>query len=223
MRFGRPRLSAGLGVVLLAFAAILCAPHVLAFPYSARFGRATVYSETPIRPDTAAVLQRSQALLERSPLYDARSRRTVFLTSGGWRWALLSLNAHDSFALSRPFSGAIVVNRSDVAKDEVHAPQAIGGERSLSGVIAHEWTHGLIRARFGPLADWRYPAWLREGYCDVVAGGGSLTDAQAADLRARGVAHPALLYFDGRRRVEAALRRNGGSVDRVFAEARSGP
>ncbi len=87
-------------------------------------------------------------------------------------------------------------------------------------MIAHEQTHGLIRARYGSLADVRYPAWLREGYCDVVAGGGSLSDAQAALLDRRDPSHPALLYYHGRKRVEALLRADGGSVDRLFATAK---
>lgn len=94
--------------------------------------------------------------------------------------------------------------------------QSVAGSRSLSGVLAHERTHGLIRARYGVLADLRYPTWLREGYCDVVAGGGALSDAEAARLKARHETIPALAYHDGRKRVEALLRR-GRSVDALFA------
>ena len=42
-------------------------------------------------------------------------------------------------------------------------------ERRLSDVMAHERTHILIRARFGILNEMRYPAWVRDGYCDDVA------------------------------------------------------
>lgn len=79
-------------------------------------------------------------------------------------------------------------------------------------------THGLIRRHFGLLADWRYPAWLREGYCDDVAGGGSLTDAAAASLLRDGQSVPALAYWQGRKRVERRMATNDGSVDRLFAE-----
>ena len=82
-------------------------------------------------------------------------------------------------------------------------------------------THGLIRARFGITSDWRYPAWLREGYCDYVAGGGSLTDAEAARLLSTHHDHPALVYWQGRKRIEAELARNGASVDALFAAHRS--
>jgi hypothetical protein len=50
-----------------------------------------------------------------------------------------------------------------------------------------------------------------------VAGGGSLTDAEAANLIAAKEYPPALAYWRGRKTVEAELRRNGGSVDALFA------
>lgn len=114
---------------------------------------------------------------------------------------------------------AIVINRSGPARDVVFNRAAIGGERSPSGVIAHERTHGLIRARYGLFADLQYPAWLREGYCDVVAGGGSVSDRDVALLDARHETSLALRYYEGGRRVEAALRANRGSVDALFGKA----
>jgi hypothetical protein len=81
---------------------------------------------------------------------------------------------------------------------------------SLHGTIAHEMTHGLIRAHFGTLGDHRYPAELREGYCDYVAGGGSITDAEALKLQRSAPSAPALVYGpaqEGRRRARRQSRR----------------
>jgi hypothetical protein len=78
-------------------------------------------------------------------------------------------------------------------------------------------THGAIRRHFGVLADARYPQWLREGYCDFVAGGGTLSDAEAITLSKANPRDPALAYWRGRQRVAAELSRNGGSVERLFA------
>jgi len=77
-------------------------------------------------------------------------------------------------------------------------------------------THTAIRKHFGLFADRRYPTWLREGYCDYVAGGGSLTDAEAAALIKFDPRHAALVYWRGRKRVETELNQLGGSVDALF-------
>ncbi len=209
-------------LTILAVAWIFCAaiPEALAFPHHLEVGDTQLYSETPI-PEGAArdVLARSDRLLKASPIAGPGYGRRIFLTNGGWRWLLLAPGSQRAIAITRPFVETIVFNRSDIASDSVMTAASVTGRRSLAGVVAHERTHGLIRAHFGPLADWRYPGWVTEGYCDVVAGGGTLSDAQAAALKARGETMPALFYYDARKRVEAALKRNGGSVDRLFADA----
>lgn len=210
----------GTALAGIAAALVTCtlAPEALAFPYRDTIGDTAVYAERPIPRGMHDVLLRSDALLRRSAIYGPGYGRRIFLTDGGWRWHVLAGQSSGAFAVSRPLLETIVVNRSDIFRDRVENGRAVAGVRSLSGVIAHERTHGLIRARYGVLADLRFPAWLREGYCDVVAGGGSLSDADAARLKARGERVPALLYYDGRKRVEAELRR-GRSVDALFMEA----
>lgn len=196
-------------------------PEALAFPYHRTIAGASVWSETPLpSPATERVLDRADALVRASPLAGPPTGRRVFLTEGGWRWRWLSLTSSGAFGLTRPFSEAVVVNRSDVAVDRVVNGATVGGTRTLSGVIAHERTHGLVRARFGVVAEARLPLWAREGYPDYVARESSLSDAQAAMVRRAGASPPALAYYDARRRVAQTLAANGGSVDRLFADAR---
>lgn len=207
-------------LTLLGVAWVFCAfvPEALAFPHHLQVGDTQLYSEAPIPEDAARdVLARSDRLMKASAIAGPGYGRRVFLTNGGWRWLLLAPGSRQTIAITRPFAETIIFNRSDIASDR--AMTAVGS-RSLAGVIAHERTHGLIRAHFGPLADWRYAAWVTEGYCDVVAGGGTLSDAQAAALKAEGKTTTPLFYYNARKRVEAALKRNGGSVDRLFAEAK---
>jgi hypothetical protein len=108
-----------------------------------------------------------------------------------------------------------VINRTDAEHDRVETGRAVGGVRTLSGVIAHESTHLLERVHFGQVKSLGFPAWKFEGYADYVAQEGSLSDADAAKLRREGRDHPALVYYDGRKRVEAALK-GGETVDQLF-------
>ena len=204
-----------LNAALLLFAATLVAPQLLFFPYAARAGGWEIQSEQPIPPEIAQVVARADALLAASPINQPQPRR-VFLTDGGWRWHLLAVKSADAFGLTRPVSEAIIINSSDVAGDVVRNGREVGGRRSLSGTLAHEATHGLLRARFGIIATARMPNWQVEGYCDHVAQESSLDDATARALLAAGRDHPALVYWQGRQRVAALLARVGGDVDAMM-------
>lgn len=216
MLFGRRPLL--LAAPLIFIAGAFYAPLLLAFPYKAKIGRTTVWSVTPISSKIGNVLARSDALLAQSPLFDPPPPTSVYLTGGGWRWTILSVGASDSFALTRPLGGAIIVNSSAIDLDRVSRGRGLGTVRSLSGVIAHETTHNLIRRRYGMVQAIQLPQWLAEGYPDYVARESSLSDAQVAALRAANKDHPALPYFQGRRRVAATLAKSGGSVDDLFRQ-----
>ena len=196
----------------------LAAPQLLAFPYHARSNGSEIWSEAPLpQGQIDRVTARAAALVAQSPLARVPETRHVFLTRGGWRWLWLTLTSHDAFGITRALNEAVIVNRSDLAADRAFNGAAIGGVRSLSGVIAHETCHGMERRHFGVTVDATKPAWLREGYCDYVAQESSLSDADVARLKAQGRDHPALVYYEGRRRIAAGLAANGGDVDGLFA------
>ena len=201
---------------LALLATATAAPQLLAWPYSAEIGRTLVYSERPIPAEMRRVLARSDALVARSPLAEPGLERRLFLTDGGWRWDLLALTSRGAFALRRPLRDAIVVNASDVAADRVENGAPVGGVRTLSGVIAHETTHLLVARRLGEWSAFLLPSWKSEGYADYVARESSLGDGDYARLRANGARREAMFYYEARRRVAAALARNGGDVERFL-------
>ena len=205
------------GLVPAIALTIVFAPEALAFPYRATIDGNAIYSDRPIPPAIGAVLARADRLIAASAIYGPNYGHRVFLTDGGWRWRVLSIGASDAFALTRPLSEAIIVNASDVAADRVSKPGTVGTRTGLARVIAHERTHGLIRARYGLVADLRLPEWKREGYCDYVSGGTTLADREAAALIGAGQHSGALDYYGYRQRVAAVLAANGGSVDALFA------
>lgn len=211
------RIAAALSAPFALLIAPLYAPQLLAFPYRAESAIGTVRSDRPIDPAALArVASRTGALLAASPISRDDERRPVFLTDGGWRWSWLALSSRGSFAFTRPVTRAVVVNASDLARDTVENGAPVGGRRPLHAVLAHEFTHGILRRRYGPVAMAFKPQWLIEGYADHVAGNSSLTAADVARLERRGAGHPALPYYYGRRKVEATLRANGGDVDALF-------
>ena len=103
-----------------------------------------------------------------------------------------------------------------MAADRVENGAPVGGVRSLSGVIAHETTHLLVARRIGEWRAFMLPGWKSEGYADYVARESSLRDSDYARLRANGASRPAMFYYEARRRVAEALRRNGGNVEAML-------
>jgi hypothetical protein len=208
-----------IGAALLLLASPLMAPQLLAFPYYAKAGDSQVWSETPI--DQAAlgkVMGRAETLVSASPIAREQEPRRIFLTDGSWRWLWLANIYRGTFALTRFAGQNLIVNRADLAADRIVNNRPVGGARQLSSVIAHETTHGVLLHHFGLIAMMGQPRWRVEGYCDHIARESALSDADVARLAARGEKHPALLYYHGRKRIEAELAANGGSVDALFAQ-----
>lgn len=211
------RLAASAAILLGGFGALaVTAPRVLAFPYHAVSNGQRVWSETPIdQPALDRITARAAKLVNASPLSNGRETRDIYLTNGGWRWTMLSLQNRAAFGVTRAVNEAVLLNRSDLARDRIF--NRSGRERALSGVIAHETCHGMERRRFGFHISLVRPQWLVEGYCDHVAQESTLGDAEAARLKAQGRSSPALPYYEGRRKVAAILAENGGNVDALFA------
>lgn len=151
-----------------------------------------------------------------SPLATSRERRPIFLTDGGWRWTWLAPGSVGAFAISRPLTKAVIVNRTDPPGRTIVNGRTIGGRRDLGSVLAHEFSHGLIRRHFGELAAIQFPTWKVEGYCDHVSGVSSLSAGDVATLEATKTTHPGLAYYHGRKKVAEELEANGGNVDALF-------
>ncbi len=201
------------GIYLIAS---LFHPPLLLFPHVRKVGATPVFSESPIPDEIEGVVGRADTLVRTSPLFTPDVlERPVYLTNGGFRWRLLTLGS-TALALSRPVVETIVVNRSNVVTDQVWYSGDPVPARDLSGVIAHERTHALIRKRFGAFSHHHYPTWVVEGYADHVSGWRSMSDETASQLMAEGRRTPGLFFHERGKRVERALEAGGGSVDELF-------
>lgn len=202
----------GAGLLLAVYT-----PEVLAFPYKARFGDTVVRSERPLPADLGKTIAAADALVAKSAIYQGPVSRRIFLTEGGWRWRLMALQLDGTIAFRRPPGNLIVIDDADPAADSARNHIPFPGIRTLHDTIAHETTHILITDHFGLLQAAQFPQWKVEGYADYIAGRSSLDDARAALVRRQDPYHPALAYYDGRKRVAAALARDP-NVDHLFLQ-----
>ena len=197
----------------------LLAPQTLAFPHRQQIGLHDVRAESPLSLAQRDAIVAADQKVARSPSGPFRQPdQDIYLTNGGWRWSWLSLGASGAFAFTRPHNDAIVVGKANPQTAQVHSSALAGRRRSLDSIVAHEMTHGSIRAHFSITADFRYPLELREGYCDFVGGESTLSDQEATKLIAEGKSHPSLSYWRGRKNVEAFMQRPGVSVTSLFED-----
>jgi len=164
------RIAGGtVGFIAIAYLLLLYFPQPL-FAYSTTYERFDVHAREPIDAGIDKVLDRAEARLKTSPLYNAELRGPIFLTNGFGTYALLSHKAYNSFGNSVPFVSNVFINKADIEGDRVFVNREKNNSRFLSGVIAHEITHLFIRQRYGTLTSMLQPAWKNEGYCEYIAG-----------------------------------------------------
>jgi hypothetical protein len=164
-------------VASAAFIILLSFPQLL-FAHEMSYNSFKIYSREPIDQSVTAVLNKVQERFESSPLKNDEVKPRVFLINNFRAYSMLSLYiGANSFGKGYAVlpTDNIFINKSDIAKDLVFRNSAANNLRSLSGVIAHETTHLLIRKRFGYWRNLTMPTWKKEGYAEYVAGGSTLS------------------------------------------------
>jgi hypothetical protein len=168
--------AAGL-LAAAAYILLLCFPEPL-FAHQLMFKNFTVYARQPLDPNIYTVLDRAETRLATSPLNTAEVRPRIFLLHSTGLYAAFTLylgsNSFGKGFGALPTSN-VFINAHDAPNDLVFRDAPDNNRRSLSGVIAHETTHLLIRKRFGYFRNLTMPAWKKEGYAEYVAGGSTLS------------------------------------------------
>ncbi|MGH9870950.1 MAG: hypothetical protein ACRD9S_00515 [Pyrinomonadaceae bacterium] len=162
--------------IVVGFVMLLSFPQVL-FAHETSYRDLKIYSREPLDQNIYAVLDRAEARLATSEINNAEVKPRIFLTNGFKLYSFLSLYIWgSSFGKGYPLlpTQNVFINKSDLAKDLVFRNAPANNQRSLSGVIAHETTHLLIRKRYGYWRNFTMPTWKKEGYAEYVAGGSTL-------------------------------------------------
>jgi hypothetical protein len=224
MRLAR-RLLSLLLLLGAAYVAILAFPQPN-FSYRATHGQFDVFSDRPIPPQIASVLDDVRRRIERSELYDSGQRFRIFFCNDDWRMALYSQRFSSAAGgiADTWLTRNVYIRRSDIAANRLFAPTgtlADAADRPLAYFIAHEATHVMESRAFGRLVSVRAPTWLLEGYADYI--GKASFDRE--DNRRRLLAGDPLLdpatigiYRRHHLLVATLIERDRLTVHRLFAE-----
>lgn len=161
---------------VVAYVLLLSFPQAL-FAHEISYRNLTVFSGEPLDQNIYAVLDRVESRLATSEINNQEVKPRIFLANSFSFYSFLSLylgsNSFGKGYAALPTSN-IFINKSDLAKDLVFRNAPANNERSLSGVIAHETTHLLIKKKFGYWRNLTMPTWKKEGYAEYVRGGSTL-------------------------------------------------
>jgi hypothetical protein len=202
-----------------AYLLLLCFPQVL-FAHEVSYKNFTVYSREPLGRNVYALLDKVETRLSASVINNQAVKPQIFLiNSHGWYKAMTLYLGGNSFGKGFPMlpTSNIFINRSDLATDLVFRNAPADNQRSLSGVIAHEATHLLIRKRFGYWRNLTAPVWKREGYSEYVAGGSTLDyETGVKRWKANPKDGSGYQYFKYYMLVKHLLEHEKMSVDELF-------
>jgi hypothetical protein len=190
------------------------------FAYAVNYKDFTVYSRDPLDDHIYAVLDRAHSRVAASRLYVGTVRPNVFLTGSTRVYASLTLYAGGN-SFGKGFAALptrnVFINAHDSARDLVFRDAPSNNMRSLSGVVAHETTHLLIRKRYGYWRNLTIPDWKKEGYAEYVAGGSTLSyESGVAMWKARPHDATGYQYFKYLMLVKYLLEHERITVDDLF-------
>lgn len=159
-----------LTAVFSAYALTLIFPQIL-FAHAVSHKNFKVYARQPLDENITRVLDLAEEKLKKSPIYDERVKEKIFFSDSFGFYTFQYPVSRNSFASTIPGIGNVRINKSDIGGDLVFRNTDADNRRSLSGIIAHEITHNLIRKRFGLVNSLvKLPKWKDEGYCEYIAG-----------------------------------------------------
>jgi hypothetical protein len=162
-------------VIFAAYLLTIIFPQFL-FANELSYKNFQVYSRQPLDGNIERVLDLAEARLAKSPIYDREMTQRIFISDLYALYTFLGPFSRKAFANTIPVAGHIRVGKIDAKHDLVFRNSDADNQRSLSGVLAHEVTHNLIRKRFGLINSFTsLPNWKDEGYCEYVAGEGTLS------------------------------------------------
>ncbi len=208
-----------LTVLALLYASLHVFPQVL-FAHSITAEGITLYSRTPLPAEASDCIRRAAALVQKSELAVPARRERMFVCNSPWLFQFFKPRT-GGFACSVPVTDHIFIADADFAADVARWPAPNYNTRSLSAVMAHEITHGLIRHRLGLLRGILLPDWLDEGYADHVARESSFPEAEGLRRMVSGERHPspAYRYFMYRQMVRYLLEAKQLSFSQAVTKA----
>ena len=115
------------------------------------------------------VLDKSEKLLKGTELFKIGINQDIFICSSYNEFTFFAPISRKAYGINNPISQNIFLTKSSISGNYILRNGDENNKYSLSGVIAHETVHSLLRNELGLLKYKLLPSWKNEGYCDFIA------------------------------------------------------
>ncbi|MBS3820254.1 MAG: hypothetical protein GVY16_03960 [Planctomycetes bacterium] len=206
----------GLGVIYLL---ALAFPEPL-FQNRLQIDGIELHSTAEIPAESADLLRRTRDRVRRSELYRDDLQFDIFICNSDWLFTVLAPRGRDGFGACFPVTDNIFLASVDLRSNVSRAYRQHLSDRPFVAVAAHEITHVLLRKHVGFWGEQAAPTWLKEGYCEMIAGQPSFPPPMGDYLLARGRRGGAasFVYFMYLRMVEYLIEVEGRSIRDLLAD-----
>jgi hypothetical protein len=214
------RANRTLSIATLLYLALAAFPQVL-FAYNVDAKGVTVYSRSPLPPETTARIEAALELVNHSELAGSGRTERVFICNNPWLYRLFYPLGREEMAVALPATGNIFIRDADVVHDIARGTAAVHNRRTLSSTMAHEMTHNLIRYRLGFVGGIFLRRWVDEGYADYVAQESSFPVEEGLQLLREGKedSSGSFHYFLYRQMVRHLIEDRHYSFDEIVKRA----
>jgi len=180
-----------------------------------------VYSTVKLDGGIKDVLDKSEGLLCQSEIYDQSHKQKIFFCNNTILFSAFALFSYDAFAVNNPITSNIFIANGDIQNNISHRAAKDNNTRSLSGVIAHEVCHSLLKIELGFIKNKFLSTWKNEGYCDFIAQESSFQNTEGINQicsKNNNQKNKSFTYFKYRQYIDYLINQKNKSILTIVDE-----
>lgn len=192
----------------LVYLIIFLFPQIV-FGNTVEYKSFTVYSHTIADKKIFVVLDSAESLISASEFRRIKPvKYNLYLCSSFFEYFLFAPTQSHAFACNNFLTGNIIISKSNISQNQVVRNDVENNLRTLSGTIAHEITHSILKKHVGFLQYIRLDTWKKEGYSDFIATESSLNFRNGLNLLcdSQYSPEPSFKYFKHRLYIEYLIK-----------------
>jgi hypothetical protein len=203
--------------LLAVFLMLFLFPKII-FGNKLEYKSFTIYSHLHPDKNIFTILDSVENLINSSELHKSKTTEyKIYLCNNFSEFSLFAITQRHSFAFNNPLTNNIFISKSDILQNTVQRNGNENNLRTLSGTIAHEITHTLIKDEFGFVKYILLDTWKDEGYSDFIAKESSFDYKKVMMLlcNSENPSSPSFKYFKYRFCIEFLIRETHLSIVKI--------
>jgi hypothetical protein len=158
-----------LAALISAYFLFLLFPEIF-FRYKVEYKSFILYTHSDPGKNIFQILDSAEKLISRSELYKKETKKyKLFLCGDFPEYSFFAPTEMHAFASNNILTNNIFLSKSNILENRIERNGKENNFRTLSGTIAHEATHTLIKIDLGFIKYLFLDTWKNEGYADFIA------------------------------------------------------